>query len=74
MQEALGGDGNNGMLGAVADLRLIPSIVDIPELAALHPSEPPVAATFDTAGSAAQKVRRVCENVSCRSVCVCVGA
>ena len=45
------------MLGADAVLRLIPDDVDFPELAA-----------FDTFGSAAQEVRRVCEYASCRSV------
>jgi hypothetical protein len=38
----------------------------------LHPSELPGAAVFDPVGSAAQKVRRVCENASCCPVCVCV--
>ena len=74
MREALGGDG--GMLGADADLRLIPNIVDFPELTALHPSEPPVAAAFNTVGSAAQKVRRVrvCELSFGVCGCVCMAA
>ena len=65
------------MMGADADLRLIPDNddVDFPELAALCLSEPPVPAPFDTVGSAAQEVRRVCKYSSCRSmgVGVCGG-
>ena len=62
--------GKRLVAAAVAACWVIPSTVDFLELAVLHPSEPPVAAAFDTAGSAARKVRRVCENASCRSVCV----
>ena len=74
MREVLGGDG--GMLGADEDLRLIPNIVDFPELTTLHPSEPPVAAAFNTVGSAAQKVRhvRVCELSFGVCGCGCVAA
>ena len=70
MREALGGGGDGGMMGADADLRLIPDNddVDFPELAALCLSEPPVPAPFDTVGSAAQEVRRVCKYSSCRSM------
>ena len=76
MREALGGGGGGGMLGAGADLRLIPDIVDFPELTALHPSEPSVAAAFNTVGSAAQKVRhvRVCELSFGLCGCGCVAA
>ena len=76
MREALGGGGGGGMLGAGADLRLIPDIVDFPELTALHPSEPSVAAAFNTVGSAAQKVRhvRVCELSFGVCGCGCVAA
>ena len=70
MREALGGGGDGGMMGADADLRLIPDNddVDFPELAALCLSEPPVPAPFDTVGSAAQEVRRVCKYSSYRSM------
>jgi len=61
MREALGGGGDGGMLGAGADVWLIPNNVDFTELAALHPSELPGAAVFNPVGSAAEKLRRVCE-------------